>query len=1243
MKFYSRYRYLILAILILLFGKLTEWNILFPRFDNTYSQKFQKIFDNKERELQSYLLFIEKTLKTVRTSSEIQNQLSRFYGLLDKEGYGIFVYKNDSLVFWNDNSVIIGKTFPFYNESNIYINLKNAWFVTKIQQIGQWKIVGLIQIKQVYYYENKYLVNEFHRDFNFPPTVKISSRQVPDGYPIFNSNGMYIFSLVFDKTCEHPWFQQYIPVLSYFAFIILIGFFLCGWVSEMQNLKWKRVTIILIIVSSVIIKFITGVYHYPLIFYELDLFHPQNMAISQNIPSLGDLLLWVMLVFFNSYLLYENLKFLPIRLKNKLQRYTLILVTSVLLFVAFFLINILIRNMILNSSISFEAHKVLLLNAYSFLGYLILIMVFASFGFLADRTLSILSDYTNFKTFIVIFSSVSVILNLILLPFSLELELIPFLILIVLILLISFFRIKNRTGYQYSGLVLVVLVFAIYTVDRVMELTLQKNKNETKILASNLSNQHDQVAEYLMEENSHKIEHDTLISQLLFTEDMNVMNLTNYLSYNYFSGYFEKYRLQVVACHQSDSLYLIPPDNYYYHCRSFFSNLVNSSGSKLPSSSYYYIDNLSGRISYLGWFDYRNPFTTDTISLFIELDSKVLTNELGYPELLLDKKVTQKSKFRDYSYAKYYNGTLITKYGYYPYDLSSKDFTAKQEDNREDNQYSSIKLNNFNHLIYKINKRDIIVISYPKVGFFEILIAFSWIFLFFLVIITVVSLFTNLPLLQKAFRPDFKNKIQFSIMSVLFTSLILIGGGTIIFSIRQYNSRHFQNLEDKMRSIYVEVLQKIGHEGKINSNWQQYPYESLNKMLVEFSDVFYADINLFDPMGNLVATSRPEIFEKGLIGQKINPSAYNELAFNKRAQYIHNEKIGKLSYLSGYIPLLNHDNKLIAYLNIPYFTRQEELTHEISNLVVGIVNVYVILLLVSILISILISRRITMPLRMIQEKFSEIKLVQNYNRIEYKGNDEIGGLVKEYNSMVTELEKSIEKLAKSERESAWREMARQIAHEINNPLTPMKLSVQHLLRARKDKSEKFDEYLERISQTLIEEIDNLSSIATEFSNFAKMPQAHNLKFNLIDKINTVVSLFANSEADFIVDFNNHKEVDVFADKEQISRVFINLFKNAIQAVDKGVQPIIKINLVLENNKAIVRVTDNGNGIPEQLREKLFRPNFTTKSSGMGLGLAIIKNIMEDLGGSIRFLTETGKGTSFILEFPMFPKDKENLW
>jgi nitrogen fixation/metabolism regulation signal transduction histidine kinase len=339
--------------------------------------------------------------------------------------------------------------------------------------------------------------------------------------------------------------------------------------------------------------------------------------------------------------------------------------------------------------------------------------------------------------------------------------------------------------------------------------------------------------------------------------------------------------------------------------------------------------------------------------------------------------------------------------------------------------------------------------------------------------------------------------------------------------------------------------------------------------------------------------------------------------------------------MSAYAPFNNNMNKLVAFINLPYFTHQEDLTREISTMVVATVNTYVVLLLLSFLISVIIARKITLPLRMIQTKFSEIRLGQKYEKIYYSSNDEIGGLVNEYNRMVTELEKSVNLLARSERESAWREMAKQIAHEINNPLTPMKLNVQHLYRAWTDKNEQFEEYIERISRTLIDEIDNLSSIATEFSSFAKMPTANNQEIDLISKIDNAVNLFTNDNVEFKLNYNNINKLDIYADKEQISRVFINLFKNAIQAVEKGVKPVINIEIRSVDSFVTIIISDNGKGIPKDIQEKLFRPNFTTKSSGMGLGLAIVKNIVDTAGGNITYETYDNKGTSFIITLPLY--------
>jgi len=333
--------------------------------------------------------------------------------------------------------------------------------------------------------------------------------------------------------------------------------------------------------------------------------------------------------------------------------------------------------------------------------------------------------------------------------------------------------------------------------------------------------------------------------------------------------------------------------------------------------------------------------------------------------------------------------------------------------------------------------------------------------------------------------------------------------------------------------------------------------------------------------------------------------------------------------------LINNKNKVLAYLCLPYFTKQNLLEEEISNLIVAEINLYVFLILLSSMIAVFISNKITRPLALIQEKFKNIKL-KTYEKIEYNGKDEVGDLVKEYNRMLIELEKNIELLSQSERESAWREMAKQIAHEIKNPLTPMKLHIQMLLRSWENKDSNFEMRLKRTSKNIIEQINALSKIATEFSNFAKMPKANNTVFNIVEVLNDTVRLFENEEVKILTLFRD-KEINVFADKEQITRVFINLIKNGMQAVPEDKKGRINVYLEKDEEFVITQLQDNGDGINDEVKEKLFRPNFTTKSSGMGMGLAIVKNIIESANGKIFFETKINIGTTFFVKLPIYDK------
>jgi nitrogen fixation/metabolism regulation signal transduction histidine kinase len=237
---------------------------------------------------------------------------------------------------------------------------------------------------------------------------------------------------------------------------------------------------------------------------------------------------------------------------------------------------------------------------------------------------------------------------------------------------------------------------------------------------------------------------------------------------------------------------------------------------------------------------------------------------------------------------------------------------------------------------------------------------------------------------------------------------------------------------------------------------------------------------------------------------------------------------------------------------------------------------------------------------------------------------------------VEELAESAELLAKSERETAWREMAKQVAHEIKNPLTPMKLNIQYLQRAKAEGKEHYDDFFDRVTQNLIEQIDTLSGIATEFSNFAQIPKAKNEVFDLLEVLKNVCELFETNE-NLHFTFNTHKlqQVMVFADKEQLSRAFLNLIKNGIQSIPAEQTGEIGISVRQKETLVMVAISDNGSGISEEAQAHLFEPNFTTKTSGMGLGLSIVQNIIQNFGGKITYETSPQTGTTFIVEIPRY--------
>jgi nitrogen fixation/metabolism regulation signal transduction histidine kinase len=357
------------------------------------------------------------------------------------------------------------------------------------------------------------------------------------------------------------------------------------------------------------------------------------------------------------------------------------------------------------------------------------------------------------------------------------------------------------------------------------------------------------------------------------------------------------------------------------------------------------------------------------------------------------------------------------------------------------------------------------------------------------------------------------------------------------------------------------------------------------------------------------------------------------MSSNATSAYLQQEELGQLNYLSGYMPLTTPQGAVLGYLNLPYFAGEKDLKEDINSIVQALMNIYLLLFLLAMGLAGFISSRLSEPLKLLQGKLSALNFGKNNELLEWNRKDEIGDLISQYNRMVLQLADSAERLAMSERESAWKEMAKQVAHEIKNPLTPMKLGVQHLQKAVQEKAPDLDLRIERFTRNMVEQIDTLSRIASEFSDFARLPDPVKEPINLVELIAGITETFKSDPAYDVSFSSSEKEIMINGDRNQILRVFNNILKNSIQAIPDDRRGSISVTIQQHDHHVEIAVEDNGIGIPGDIGERIFTPKFTTKSGGMGLGLAMVKSIVESHNGSISFQSEPGSGTTFFITLP----------
>jgi len=483
-----------------------------------------------------------------------------------------------------------------------------------------------------------------------------------------------------------------------------------------------------------------------------------------------------------------------------------------------------------------------------------------------------------------------------------------------------------------------------------------------------------------------------------------------------------------------------------------------------------------------------------------------------------------------------------------------------------------------------------------------------------------------------------RSKIFLSMIGLVFLASIMI----LIVTILQYKEEaedyHKKRLLRKETAVKVHINSILENTSfEVKTDKLKYIFKSHGNTrglssISELSRIHKMPINIYDLKGNLIISSLWHLQKNDSLNH-LPVDIIKKIDTSPDKRYVI-KHIGKeREYQSSYSYIYDRKFKPIAILNLPYLADSTFYKKELEEFLKNLGKIYLFMFILAIFVSYLLSRYITKSLNTINEILRQTSFSKKQKKIILKNpNDEINELIESYNNMVDKLEESANKLAQTEREEAWRNMARQVAHEIKNPLTPMRLNIQSFQMTFNPDDPNIKQKFDELAQTLLEQIDLMSNIASAFSDFAKMPKANLQEGDLVEVIKNALKLYDRQQVRFV---SSDKQIRFNFDKNQMQRVITNLVKNAIQAVPDDRVPDILVSVREAEDKIYITVTDNGIGVPEAFQSRIFEPKFTTKSSGMGLGLAIVKKIVENHHGKIYFNSEPKSGTTFIIEFDKY--------
>ncbi|SEL61817.1 HAMP domain-containing protein [Parapedobacter koreensis] len=1180
-----------------------------------------------------------EALKTLDTDVKHTEYMLNY--LVNKHEIYPFVYINNELVIWGTDKFVPKTDAGIRNGVDI-IKADNGWYESIKKNVGNFSALFLIPIKSDFQKNNEYLQNTFSKDLIETNNLEIAEYADQLIYNIRSVTGEYLLSVKLRDGHHDTFFSKLelaMWMLAGFSVILLFNI-ICIWLAK-QGWVWSSVLFLACCLVGV--RYLD--LHYGLLashFYT-GIFDPRNFASSFLFPHLGGFLLNIIaFTWFTGYLYTFRYRLkIPTIGYSKTGSFAIIFLFGLLIYFVSHAISEVFSGLVTNSDINFDVTNILSLSAYSWIGIVALCLSIMSLLLLIDLLVELAHTLIPDSRRLLFIGAAIVFCSAGIYVYFGALSLVDFPITFVLLSILIGLRawyFKRKGQFDLAIFISTLLLLAAITAIKHGEFQQYKKEEEQKIAISKLEAVDDANALSLFHDLEKEIVKDpVLIDYFKQPKGENQELLNEHLKRTYLSGYLSRY--EFVANEYDTNWFPIGASSTSK--REAYREKVISGAIKV-SENFYRGNSRFGNFEYFAQLPVEedgNPLGT----LLIELQNRSFSQLAAYPDILADSRIDQQQTelITRYAYAFYRDGNLVSQYGDYVYPLSGETYPTEQR------KYIALgDEGGFEHMMYRPNSRTLIVLSQRQQNSWMQLAALSFIFLVFLLfamlafisrwlVLTLNSNDFSLRNLKWSFliltnKVLYSTRIQtFIVVAVIFT-LIVVGVITF-FSI---SSQFKKQQENGVLKYVVDIAGR--YESRILKESNTNRGISTDEQFNIIAESIASDLNLYGTDGQLIYSTQPRIYDLQLTSRYINPQAWLHIARYQRSEFLQHEHIGGLNFIAAYAPIRNDEYQPVAFLSLPHYSYQKEFDQNVGLLLNTLVNIYALIILVLGLFAVFVANKITAPLALVQRSLAKTSIGKQNEPIFWKRHDEIGSLIKEYNLMIAALEQSANTIMRSERESAWREMAKQVAHEIKNPLTPLKLGIQQLERSWKEKDPRFDERFARFSESFIEQIDSLSLIASEFSEFAKMPDTQLKEVDVLDIINKAAEVFSNNVGVKIQILNHCGDdtIKIQGDRDQLLRSFNNLMKNSIEATITKRRCHIDVIIAYDmDGYVLIALQDNGHGISPEAREKLFQPNFTTKSSGTGLGLAFVKQAVEGMGGSIQYETYVGKGTTFFLRIP----------